>query len=260
MEGASGEAERSLASLRAAGVVEDIELAGLPPDAIPRWVSSVLPSLPVPADELAAALEEVAAGSPRPIGNHLGKLAEVLGDNPSLAAGEVLAMVRKVGLDVMLERLRDHPSLATLKLAATVRTTEFSMQLLREARPADGKAIHRDIDGAQAARFIAPAGAHRFTFEHDSTRDLVRGLITPGEAADLNLDLAQALERRASRYEEARVPVADLAQHFAQAAPVTGGDAWEKALHYAMLAAEDNTRRLAYAKRYSRPPSRLEGV
>ena len=243
-DGASPDAEPSLAILRAAGVVDDIELAGLSTDILHTWVASALPDQTVPAAHVSGALEQVTAGNPLQVANHLEKLASRLRVDHSVGTDDLVAMVHEAGRDVVAQRLRSFDGLAPLKLAATVRTPEFSAQLLDETGLIDGATLRRHLLHAQAAMFITSVGPGRYTFTHQTTREAVRALVPPEEAAEYNLALATALERRAGS-RGARLPVVDLARHFAEAAPFVT-EAWEKALDYADRAAQEATRRFAY--------------
>lgn len=235
----------NLSKLRVAGVVDDINLAGLPVDTIQQWVEeSALPLYPGSAAGLAQALLQVTAGEPVLIGNHLQRLKKVNG-LLDLASTDLEAMVFEVGKDILSKRLRTFEGLQALKFASAVQGDEFSQQLLLETSLVDPAGLYSDLRRAQEEFFIRAARSGRFTFVHESTSVAVRSLMSPEEWATVNLGLARTWERRPEN-KKARLRVADLANHYAEAAPLLDGEGWARAQEYAVRAAEEAMGRVAY--------------
>lgn len=240
-EGASRDAEPALAGLRAAGLLEEIPVEGLTAEVLRRWLEAVIGER---AGDVIEAIREVTAGNPLQVANHLEELLGRLSDSSPAAAEELVAAVYAAGRQVITQRLRAFAGLRTLKLAATVRSAEFSAQLLQEAGVLPADVILRDLVEARESGFIRVVRAGRYTFVHQMTRQAVRALVPPEQAATDEVALARALERR-SQEPGAKAPVAELARHLDAAAPFIP-DVWAQASEYAGQAAEEATRRFAY--------------
>jgi DNA-binding CsgD family transcriptional regulator/tetratricopeptide (TPR) repeat protein len=129
-----------------------------------------------------------------------------------------------------------------LELAA-VTGPEFELSMLRDAGRDEARSLGPALEEAARAGMIdeVPARALRYRFTHELVRRALYDRLSALRRAELHLRVAEALES-AGAGESAR-GLANLAYHFAAAAPVDGP---ERAVEYNLRAATAATTALAF--------------
>jgi DNA-binding CsgD family transcriptional regulator len=125
---------------------------------------------------------------------------------------------------------------------AAVAGSEFELDVLRRAAPVELAridALEPAVRSGVIEELSSQTLAYRFT--HELVRRALYDRLSSVRRAELHLRFAQALEA-AGELERGRV-LADLAHHFAEAAPVAGP---ERAVNYNLLAAQAASAALAY--------------
>jgi DNA-binding CsgD family transcriptional regulator len=140
-----------------------------------------------------------------------------------------------------LARLRAETA-EVLELAA-VAGAQFELGLLRRAaRLEEGRLLDAVAEATQAGLIVeVPARGLAYRFAHELVRRALSDRLTAPRRAELHLRVAEALEGLPAR--GGREALADLAHHFAAAAPVGGA---ERAVGYSLRAAEAAVRALAF--------------
>ena len=128
-----------------------------------------------------------------------------------------------------------------LELAA-VAGTDFELELLRHAAPEELKrvdALEPALRSGMIEEVASPRLAYRFT--HELVRRALYDRLSGLRRAELHLRVGEALEALAGL--PGGRALADLAHHFAAAAPIGGP---ERAVEYGLLAAQSASAALAY--------------
>jgi predicted ATPase len=191
-------------------------------------------------------------------------LAEDTGGNPLFLA-ELLRHVRESEYAVRLETLpptatigdlgvpQSLSELVALRVSrlgpdchrhltlASVVGREFSLPVVEALACVREELLFECIDAAVKARIVqeVPEQPGRFSFTHEIVREVLYSRQTAGRRARLHHQIAEILERQSRVTKQS---LADLAHHFARAASFRDA---EKAVEYAVRAAEDSARRLA---------------
>jgi DNA-binding CsgD family transcriptional regulator/tetratricopeptide (TPR) repeat protein len=157
--------------------------------------------------------------------------------------------------EVVNQRLmRLDPATRDLLELAAVAGPEFELDVLRRAAPVELERIDA-LEPAMRSGVIEelpfPALAYRFT--HELVRRALYDRLSVLRRAELHLRIAEALEG-VDRPHGGRV-LADLAHHFAAAAPIGGA---EQAVEYNLLAAKAASAALAYDEASARLRTALE--
>ncbi|MGA2322022.1 MAG: AAA family ATPase [Solirubrobacteraceae bacterium] len=157
--------------------------------------------------------------------------------------------------EVVSQRLmRLDPTTRDLLELAAVAGPEFELDVLRRAAPVELERIDA-LEPAMRAGVIEelpyPALAYRFT--HELVRRALYDRLSVLRRAELHLRIAEALES-VDRPRRGRV-LADLAHHFAAAAPIGGA---AQAVEYNLLAAKAASAALAYDETTARLRTALE--
>jgi DNA-binding CsgD family transcriptional regulator/tetratricopeptide (TPR) repeat protein len=157
--------------------------------------------------------------------------------------------------EVVSQRLsRLDPASRDLLELAAVAGPEFELDVLRRAAPVELERIDA-LEPAMRSGVIEelpfPALAYRFT--HELVRRALYDRLSVLRRAELHLRIAQALEA-VDRPQHGRV-LADLAHHFAAAAPIGGA---AQAVEYNLLAAQAASAALAYDEATVRLRTALE--
>jgi DNA-binding CsgD family transcriptional regulator/tetratricopeptide (TPR) repeat protein len=140
------------------------------------------------------------------------------------------------------------PTTAVLELAA-VAGPEFSLATLRRAAGGAEAELLAALDDGVRSGMIEAATPHglSYRFTHELVRRALYDRLAASRKAELHLAVAHALEDGSAG---PRGPLlADLAYHFAAAAPVGGA---ERAVEYNLLAAEAATASLAFGEAVQR--------
>jgi DNA-binding CsgD family transcriptional regulator/tetratricopeptide (TPR) repeat protein len=157
--------------------------------------------------------------------------------------------------EVVSQRLsRLDPASRDLLELAAVAGPEFELDVLRAAAPVELERIDA-LEPAMRSGMIEelpfPALAYRFT--HELVRRALYDRLSVLRRAELHLRIAEALEA-VDQPRHGRV-LADLAHHFAAAAPIGGAD---QAVEYNLLAAQAASAALAYDETTARLRTALE--
>ena len=131
-------------------------------------------------------------------------------------------------------------TVAALEMAAVI-GREFNFTTLGKAI-GDEEGLIDAIDEAESAGVVSGAGASigRFRFTHNLLRETLYLDLTTSRRAALHGAVGEAMERR---YGDAPEHLAELAHHFAEAAPLGRAD---RAVDYALKAGHDAMRRFGY--------------
>lgn len=151
--------------------------------------------------------------------------------------------------EVVNQRLaRLDPSTADLLELAAVAGPEFELEVLRLAAPVDLErldALEPAMRSGMIEELASPALAYRFT--HELVRRALYDRLSVLRRAELHLRIAEALEAT-GRPTQGRL-LADLAHHFAAAAPIDGP---QRAVDYNLLAADAASAALAHGEAAAR--------
>jgi predicted ATPase/DNA-binding CsgD family transcriptional regulator len=146
--------------------------------------------------------------------------------------------------EVVSQRLsRLSPSTRTLLEVAAVAGPEFRLDTIRQASGLPEPDVQVALDEAVRSGMVeeVPAPGLVYRFGHELVRRAVDDRLTGLQRAELHLRVAEALE--AAHPEGPTRPLADLAHHFAAAAPVADP---RKAFDYNVLAARAAASALAF--------------
>ena len=232
----------TLAELARAQVTRRIELGGLTPADVARYIE--LTAAATPPAELIAAIHAETEGNPLFVGEVVrllaaeGRLADV--DARALGTLSIPQGVREV-IGRRLGRLsQECRRVLTL---ASVLGREFGLDALERLSELQADELLEVLDEAVAARVLAAVpGIHgRLRFAHALIRETLYDGLTAPRRFQLHRRAGEALESLYARDPEPHV--AELAHHFLEAAP--GGNV-EKALEYGQRAGERALKLLAY--------------
>lgn len=214
-----------------------IALTGLTPPEVATFLAQT--SGPSTPPELADAVWARTDGNPFFI-RELARLLTAEGRLAQATAGPI--PVPPGVLDVIRRRLARLPEATNdlLTLAAVFGRT-FDLAVVAMAEGVEPEVAVDLVDPAVASGVVLedPATFGRYRFSHALVQDAIYGELPALRRARLHIRAAQALEKVAEGT-GARV---ELAHHFTQAAPVIGP---EKAVEYALLAAQDAQTSLAF--------------
>ena len=238
----------TLVELRRSEGVVPIRLGGLSAGEVEDFVSRATgSSLDEEQRELAASITDLTGGNPFLLTELWRALIEtgVL----ELAAGsahltrplaEVATpdSVREL-VSQRLSRLRPG-TVSVLELAAVI-GPEFEIEVLRSAGAADDPAVLQALDEGSRTGMIEEATqrALAYRFSHDLVRRALYDRLSVARRAELHLRVGEALEQTT----EGVSPAAELAYHFAAAAPLGDRD---RAVGYLVRAADDAVAALSF--------------
>ena len=207
-----------LADLRRSEEVVRLRLGGLSGDEVAEFVRRVAGG---DEPELASAIADLTNGNPflvcelwRSLVD--GEAVEVSGGNVRLARPlEELAPPESVREVVARRLARLRPATADLLELAATAGSEFELDVLRPVADAD---LLPALDEAVSSGMIEelPSRGLAYRFTHELVRRSLYDDLSAVRRAELHLRVGEALERSGSR------SVADLAHHFAAAAPFGG--------------------------------------
>ena len=168
------------------------------------------------------------------------ELASLLDAHGGRPGGAVPTAVR----DAIGRRL-DRLSATTRSVveAAAVAGNDVIVDVLAETLDVAPPAVSDAVDEAAGAGVVRRAAGGRPRFVHDLVRETVYNALPAAARLSLHQRIAAALGRRATGAGD--VAAAEVARHFAAAVPVDG---YERALHWALAAAEADRARLAFAE------------
>jgi DNA-binding CsgD family transcriptional regulator/tetratricopeptide (TPR) repeat protein len=158
--------------------------------------------------------------------------------------------------EVVSQRLlRLGPATAGLLELAAVAGREFELDLLRRAASLDAAASGEAIEQAVLSGIVeeVPGGRLAYRFSHELVRRALHDRISALRRAELHLRVAEALE--AAPGPRTRRDLADLAHHFASAAPLGGHG---RAIEYSLLAADAASAALAHEEAAARLRTAVE--
>jgi DNA-binding CsgD family transcriptional regulator len=251
----------ALVDLRRSEGVVRLRLAGLSAEEISEFVLRAVgadlgPELPA----VAQALRELTGGN----AFLMTELWRTLLETHALSAHDGGAPIARALADlgspegvreVVSQRLArlDASTTGLLELAA-VAGPEFDLAIVRRAAP-DDAALHVALDQAVASGMIEEAPARRLTyrFTHELVRRALYDRIPGLRRAELHLRVAEALEQTHEEGESRGL--AELAHHFAAAAPVDG---MRRAVEYSLLAGRVALTTLAFDEADARFSTALE--
>ena len=244
-----------LADLRRSEDVVRLHLGGLTTDDIDEFVRRAGgPEIDPGGDDLTQALHDLTEGNPF----LLCELWRTLLDSGAVVVDEcglrVMAPLREIATpesvrEVVSQRLArlDATTGELLELAA-VAGPEFELGVLRLAAPAELErldALEPAVRSGLIEELPSPTLAYRFA--HELVRRALYDRLSVVRRAELHLRIGEALEAT-GRPARGRV-LADLAHHFAAAAPIDGP---RRAIDYNLLAADAASAALAHGEAAAR--------
>jgi DNA-binding CsgD family transcriptional regulator/tetratricopeptide (TPR) repeat protein len=237
----------ALADLRRSESTVRLHLEGLTEDEIAEFVHRAAGA---EDHDLARGIADLTSGNPFLVC----ELWRELVDTGALTVAE-LPTPQSVR-DVVSQRLlRLGPATAQLLELAAVAGREFELDLLRRAASLDAAASGEAIEQAVLSGIVeeVPGGRLAYRFTHELVRRALHDRVSALRRAELHLRVAEALE--AAPGPRTGRDLADLAHHFASAAPL-GGHA--RAVEYSLLAAEAASAALAHEEAAARLRAALE--
>ena len=208
-----------LADLRRSDDVVRLRLGGLSGDDVTEFVRRVAGEEPVP--ELAPAIADMTGGNPFLVCELWRSLVdgggvEIWGGCVRLTRPlEELAPPESVREVVARRLARLRPATADLLELAATAGSEFELEVLRQVADADLlPALEEAVSSGMIEELPSRGLAYRFT--HELVRRSLYDGLSAVRRAELHLRVGEALERSGAR------SVADLAHHFAAAAPFGG--------------------------------------
>jgi tetratricopeptide (TPR) repeat protein len=231
---------RILAGVAREHVTRRVALRGLGEPDVARLIELV--SGVRPADELAAAVHRETDGNPL----FVGEVARLLADEGALAPrgpARVFISLPQGVREVLSRRMeRLSTSCRELLTAASVIGREVSLPVVERLLGWERALLLECFDEAERARLVKqiPSSQGRYLFAH--------GLLREALYADLGVSRRAALHQRvgeiiAELHSDAREHLAELAHHFALAAPLAGP---ERAVEYSIRAGDQATALWAY--------------
>jgi DNA-binding winged helix-turn-helix (wHTH) protein/tetratricopeptide (TPR) repeat protein len=234
-----------LADLQRDQVAARLALPGLTVDDVERLVEAITGRRPARA--FMKSLTSETSGNPffiREVVQHLkdaGDLDQVDGTKPAspTAKSFVPDSVKEV-INQRLVRLSEQCNRA-LSLASVL-GREFRLDVLARVGAFDEDELLEALEAALAAGLLVEEHdvQGRFSFSHALIREVLYEKLSVARRIRLHCRIAEVLENTSS---PDALPLADLAYHFVQAAPLNG---YERAVDYATRAAREATESLAH--------------
>ena len=224
----------ALAALARLDSTTRLGLRGLAPVEVRRFVAEATGR--PPTHETVAALWDRTEGNPF----FLGQLVRLIDSADGDAAPDLVGAVPGGVQDVIRHRLSLLPPDATRLLGmAAVIGRDFEVAALGVVSALDEELILEHVEAASHARLVEESRdvVGRYRFVHALVRETLYDELSGLRRARLHRRVGEALE------ELGGVAPAELAHHFWRGVPAGGAD---KALEYAVRAADDATARLAY--------------
>src|SRR5262245_32596724 len=226
--------------LDAVRLAQRVRLRGLDRAAVEDLIARATAGSAPPA--LVARLYDVTEGNPF----YLDELLRVLRDEGRLedTAGEGAPVPLPESVRETLRRRLDplQPEDRELLSLASVVGREFGVVLLQHATGTSAEAVLARLTAPTSMGLVEETGTvGLFRFAHALVHETVYGTLLPATRARLHQQVAEALERHYT--DRADPPLAELAVHYARAAPL--GTA-AKAVEYSLRAAEQAATLLAY--------------
>ncbi len=251
----------TLADLHRADDVVRLRLAGLSGEEVTEFVRRVAGGeFDAELDELAHTIAEITEGNPFLISELWRALVEtqavelVDGSLRLTRPVDELATPKSVR-EVVNQRLSRLGPRTTdlLELAATA-GPEFDFELIRRASGLEEPALLETLDEAVRSALIEerPSTPVTFGFTHELVRRALYDRLSRLRRAELHLRVGEALE---SSDESSTRALADLAHHFAEAAPLGGS---QRGVEYNLRAARAAMATLAYDEAAARLGAALE--
>ncbi|HEV2981039.1 MAG TPA: AAA family ATPase [Solirubrobacteraceae bacterium] len=254
------ELSEALADLRRMDDVLRLSLSGLSEDEVEIFLRRACSCETQPTPGLAGELRDLTGGNVFLLCELWRTLVEtdaLATRDGSLALKQPLgAMASPAGVrEVVVQRLA-RLDVVTRKLVelAAVAGPEFELDLLRRATPPDWEpidALEPAVRSGVIEELASPQLAYRFT--HELVRRALYDGLSAARRAELHLMIAEAIEA-GDRNDRSRA-LADLAHHFAAAAPLAGT---ERAIEYSLLAAQAASAALDYDEAEGRYGTALE--
>jgi DNA-binding CsgD family transcriptional regulator/tetratricopeptide (TPR) repeat protein len=237
----------ALADLRRSESTVRLHLEGLTEAEIAEFVRRVAGA---EDHDLARGIADLTSGNPFLVC----ELWRELVDTGALTVAE-LPTPQSVREVVSQRLLRLGPTTAQLLELAAVAGREFELDLLRRAASLDAAASGEAIEQAVLSGIVEelPGGRLAYRFTHELVRRALHDRVSALRRAELHLRVAEALE--AAPGPRTRRELADLAYHFASAAPLGGH---ERAVEYSLLAADAASAALAHEEAAARLRAALE--
>jgi DNA-binding CsgD family transcriptional regulator/tetratricopeptide (TPR) repeat protein len=251
----------TLADLRRSDDVVRLRLAGLSGDEVGEFVDhAAAGDLGAAAPELARAISELTGGNPFLVcelwrGLVETQLVEVVDGAIRLTRPLTELGTPESVREVVSQRLSRLAPRTTdiLELTATA-GAEFEFDIVRRAAGLDEPDLLAVLDEAVRSGMIEelPSRTLSYRFTHELVRRALYDRLTGVRRAELHLRVGEALEAAEGRSGRA---LADLAHHFAAAAPLGGA---ERGIEYNILAAQAATAALAFDEAAARLRTALE--
>ena len=251
----------TLADLRRSEDVVRLHLTGLSTDEVAEFIRSAAggePEAGVP--ELALTISDLTQGNPFLVC----ELWRALVETEMIEAREgTIRLARpptELGTpesvrEVVSQRLaRLEPATTELLELAATAGSEFELEIVRAAARIDEVELLAALDQAVRSAMIEelPSRGLVYRFTHELVRRAIYDRLTAVRRAELHLRVGEALERTEDRSGRA---LADLAHHFAAAAPVGGP---QRGVAYNLRAAEVAAAALAFDEAAARLRTALE--
>src|SRR4051794_22154105 len=242
----------ALADLRRSDDVVRLRLTGLDGEEIAEFVRHAAGAEPPP--ELARTIGELTGGNAFLVCELWRTLVET---GAVELAGDTLRVTRSLAdlgtpdsvREVVSERLtRLAPGTSELLELAATAGSEFELDVLRRAGGVDDAELLARLDEAVRSGIVEELRARTlaYRFAHELVRRALYDRLSGVRRAELHLRVAEALERSAPSGGRA---LADLAHHFAAAAPLGGA---RRGIEYNILAARAATSALAFEEAATR--------
>ena len=251
----------TLADLRRSDDVVRLRLAGLSEGEVAELVRSAGEGAIGPdVRELAEAIHGLTVGNPFLVCELWRSFVEtgaveVVGGSIRLARPAAAIAVPESVREVVSRRLARLSPVTTdlLELTATI-GSEFELELVRRAAGLEETELVAALDEAVRSGMLEelPASGLAYRFTHELVRRALYDRLSGMRRAELHLRVAEALEARPRR--SGRV-LADLAHHFAAAAPFGGAG---RGVEYNVLAARAASAALAFDEAAARLRTALE--
>lgn len=233
--------------------VERVRLAGLGAPEVAEFVERATGVEASPA--LVGAIGSLTGGNPFLLTELWRELVETAAVEVGPTSVRLARQLAELGTPESVREVVNHrlarlrPETAGVLELAAVAGESFELAMLRRAAALTESQLLDAIDEAVRSGLIVelPARGLVYRFAHELVRRALSDRLAAPRRAELHLRVAEALEQALGRD---RQRLADLAHHFAEAAPLAGP---ERAIEYNLLAAEAASTALAFdeaAERY----------